>query len=565
MMSEASLDMGFDSPEIEIKKDKDGEAFVRLTSDGVYFKVTSPENNGHKIQEKTAIQKIEDRSIFEYDKNLVAKIVKRAEGKYVKIGEFVYNPANDAIMTVDITDQEMKAIMIARPPGPGGTDLTLDSILTFLKNNSVVHGVKDDILGDFEEHPFYDQPVVVAEGTKPLNGEDAKIIYTFKTDHSQISLKEKNGRVDFKELNLVENVVEGQVLAKKVSAQKGQPGRTVTGKMLPAKSGKDVSIQFGKNVKLTEEGMVAIAETNGQVILTGERISVETINVIQGDVGVKTGNIVFLGTVIVKGSIDDGFNVKASGNIEVMGNVGKCDLDAEGDIIVHQGINGKMGGMVRSGKGVWSKFIQNSNINSGSIVVVSDGIINSQVSANEKIICQGKRASIVGGTLRASQEIMAKTFGSIAGGETILEVGYDPNSKQKLADLEEEKEAWEKELEEVERNLHTLENFKKKLKDKMPEDKQKYLDELSQKKAEIQTKLQENKTEISEIHSYLASLKVTGHISASGKVYPGVRIFVKDASLEVRSEYKAVTFINEANLIKVTKFEKSEEDYSRRK
>ncbi|MBO6100931.1 MAG: DUF342 domain-containing protein, partial [Spirochaetaceae bacterium] len=38
-------------------------------------------------------------------------------------------------------------------------------------------------------------------------------------------------------------------------------------------------------------------------------------------VNIKTGNITFLGTVIVKGNVDDGFNVKASGNIEVYGTV----------------------------------------------------------------------------------------------------------------------------------------------------------------------------------------------------------------------------------------------------
>jgi uncharacterized protein (DUF342 family) len=52
------------------------------------------------------------------------------------------------------------------------------------------------------------------------------------------------------------------------------------------------------------------------------------------------------------------------------------------------------------------------------------------VISNKKIICDGKRATIVGGHLRAADEIHAKTLGSIAGSETILEVGYDPKSRR---------------------------------------------------------------------------------------------------------------------------------------
>ena len=49
----------------------------------------------------------------------------------------------------------------------------------------------------------------------------------------------------------------------------------------------------------------------------------------------------FLGTVFISGNVEDGFSVKASGNIEVKGTVGKSELDAEGDIVVSQGIAGK--------------------------------------------------------------------------------------------------------------------------------------------------------------------------------------------------------------------------------
>ncbi|MBN1686373.1 MAG: DUF342 domain-containing protein, partial [Spirochaetales bacterium] len=287
--------------------------------------------------------------------------------------------------------------------------------------------------------------------------------------------------------------------------------------------------------------------------------------VVQGDVNLKSGgNVIFLGTVYVKGSVDDGFKVKASGNIEVMGNVGKSELDAEGDIIVHQGIAGKTGGKIQSGKSVWAKFIENARVEAGEFVVASEGIINTQVIANKKIVCQGKRATIVGGNLKAAEEIHAKTLGSVAGSETVLEVGYDPRSKEKLARVEERIRGFDTTLDEVNLNIRTLENFKK-AKKELPEDKAAFLEELVTKRDEVALEKEQLLEEVKKIQEYLSSLKIRGKISASSKVFPGVRIFIKDAFLEVRNEFNAVTFINEANVVKITQYEELDEELSRKR
>jgi uncharacterized protein (DUF342 family) len=267
---------------------------------------------------------------------------------------------------------------------------------------------------------------------------------------------------------------------------------------------------------------------------------------------------------LVKGSVTDGFSVKASGNIEVMGNVGKCDLDCDGDIIVHQGINGKTGGLVKSGKTIWAKFIENSKVEAGEYVVVSDGIINSYVDAQKKIVCNGKRATIVGGRLRVGEEVNAKTLGSIAGSETILEAGYDPKNKAKMDELEKKITEVKSALEEIRTNINTLENIKRQRK-KLPDDREAQLQSFVAKEAELQLVEEKLAKEIQEIYTYLNNLKITGKVSAGGKVFAGVKIYIKDAYLEVKNEYRAITFINEGNLIKVTKYEEVDEDLTRKR
>jgi uncharacterized protein (DUF342 family) len=240
--------------------------------------------------------------------------------------------------------------------------------------------------------------------------------------------------------------------------------------------------------------------------------------------------------------------------------VEKAELDAEGDIIVHQGIAGKGGGLIRSNRSIWARFIENARVESGNMVVVSDGIINSQVNAFKRIVCQGKRASIVGGHLRATEEINAKSIGSPTSGTlTICEAGFDPKSKLQLENLEKQKEVMEKQLEETQLDIQNLINIKKQRK-RLPEEKEANLKELMNKRQDLSTRLLKNKDQAQKIQEFLSRIKVRGKVSASSKVYPGVRIVIREAEENVRNEYKSVTFILEDELVKVTKYEEPDEE-----
>ncbi len=546
-------------------KDRDGAVFVRLSSDGALLKVTAPVGRGRRAAEKAAFERLHERAVHDIDEALVREVVRLASGEYVPVGTFVFNPANDALMTVDVGDQDMKAYVMLTAPGPGGCDLSADSILAFLRNNKVVFGIKEEVLQELEDRPRYREPVLVAEGSRPQNGRDAFMQFNFSMDRTEIHLKETaDGRVNFKELGLIQNVVAGQPLARKVPAENAVPGRTVTGKILPARNGKDIPLPLGKNVRVSEDGVTVLAEINGQVTYIGGKINVEEVFTVQGDVNLKSGNVMFLGTVLVLGNVEDGFVVKASGNIEVHGNVGKSELVAEGDIIVHQGITGKSGGSIQAGKNIWAKFIENAKVEAGESVIVSDGIVNSDVTANKKIICQGKRAAIVGGHFRACEEINTKTLGSPVGGtETVCEVGYDPKSKERMDQLNQQLSHLRHQLEEMDKNISTLQVLKKQRKT-LPDEKEAVLQESMAKRAEAAEEAAGLSKEIESIQTYLSNLKTRGKVSVSGKAHPGVRIIIKDVVEELKNDQKGITFYLENMLIKKTRYEEVDDDTIRR-
>ncbi len=545
-------------------KDAPGEVFVRIGSEGAFLRVTRPVGRGPRASEVMALERLSLRGVTGFDAGLVSRVVKHADGQFVRVADVRYNPSHDATVSVDISDGEMKAVAVLAEPGPGGADVSADFIRSVLQSNRVVHGIKEDVLAELDGAPRYGRPIVVAEGTRARDGANARVEYNFRTEREAVTLREKDGRVDFKDISRVENVVAGQLLARKIPAEPGQPGQTVTGTIIPATRGKDCEIFIGKNVKLSEDGLSVLAEINGQVLLLGGKINVEPMYTVPGDVNLHTGNVLFLGSVTVKGNVEDGFSVKAAGNIEIFGSVGKCVIDAEGDIVVHQGIAAKTEGQIRCGHSLYSKFIEHARVDAGEYVLVTDGIVHSTVDANRMILCQGKRAQIVGGRLRASEGINSKILGSVAGTETILEVGYDPRSKERLVTLEDTKKAVEKSLEEIELNVKTLENLQK-VQQKLPPEKAQYLTEQNEKRSGLLKQLEECGREIGAINAHLASLNTIGKISASERVYPGVKLAIKSASLAVRTEFKFVTFFLQGGEVKVTKYEAFDEGLMRRK
>ena len=547
-----------------VVEDVDGDIFLHLSSDGAYLKVIPPKGDGRRVQEAEAFRLLQHRYVKDYDEALISSVIEEASGEYVRVGSFEHKIINDSTLLAEISDDEMKGYMSVTPPGVGGCDLSFETYVSFLRNNRIVWGIKEDFLREFADRPTYRSKVVVAEGMNPQNGRNAYIQYNFETSQTRLKLKEgSDGRVDFKDVSIITNVVANQPLAKKIPPEKGVPGRKVTGGFISAKDGKDIPLPLGKNVHVGDDKATIFSDLNGHVILVGGNINVEPVHIVNGDVGVKTGNISLMGTVIVNGNVEVGFRIKATGNIEVKGTVEKAELDADGDIIVHQGITGKSQGCIRAGKSIWAKFIENSRVEAGYMVMVSDGIINSQVDANKRIICRGKRAAIVGGRLRATEEINAKVLGSpTSGTETICEVGVDPQSKMRLETLQEKKVEMEKQCAELERNLQTLTSIKKQRK-VLPEAKEASMMEMADKINMLKADLLKNADETMKIQEYLNSIKTRSRVSVSSKVYPGVKIIIRDAVNIIKNDYKAVSFILEDNLIRLTRYEEPAEEIKR--
>lgn len=543
---------------------RDGLFYVHRFDADIKLKIVLPIGEGRAVDIQDVLNQVKRSDTTSFDEKLIAKYVKQGtEDGYKTVGAYNHVASGDAALAVDISKDEMHATITVDPPAMSGADITVYQIENALKIQGVRAGINDEKILEFVDSPIYSSPVEVASAILPEDGKDSYLEYKFETDQAKLKAKEsEGGKINFKETNRIQNVVAGQVLATKILATRGKAGKTVYGHYLEAKNGKDIPVQLGQNVQMEKDGVTVTAQINGQVLLVNGKITVEPVLNLDA-VNIKSGNINFLGMVYIRGNVEDGFDVKASGNIDIGGTVGKCNIEADGDIIIHQGVFGKNEGSIKCGKSLWVKFVQEMKIDVGENLIATDSLMNCEVSAMKNIIVYGKKAQITGGNLFASEEICAKTLGSPGGGTTTtLTVGVDPIAKKRLDELIEKQGLLVKELEKIDLDIGTLEN-QKKMRRSLPSDKEAALQKLISRKDEIVIESNEMSSEINELQEHLRDLKAVGKVKVEGITYPGTKIFVRDVLDEIHSEVKNCTFYFEDSFAKRAKYEPPLFDYSK--
>lgn len=542
----------FDEEELaaaEETQNRDGFFIVRHFKSDIMLKIILPTGDGEQIDIKDVIAEVSRQDTIDFDEDLIKKYVKSGtDDEYKSIGQYRHIPAGDVIIGIEVTKDEMKAAVVVSQPSISGSEASAEMIKRALQAQGIIDPCVDEKrVNDFVDRPVYNVPFDVAFAIQPVNGHDAYISYNFETDPKKIKAKvSDSGNINYKDWNQIQNVIAGQPLAQKILAERGKGGKTVFGRYLEATNGKDIQIQLGQNVSLDRDGVTIKADIDGEVMLINGKIFVEPVKYLDA-VNVKTGDVNFVGTVIIKGSVEEGYKVEAT-NIEINGIVDKSRLEATGNIIVRQGIFGKGEGYVKAGKSLWAKFINDTTVEVEENVIVYDSIVNSNITAMKNIVVKGKKAQIIGGHLLATQEICARKIGSPGGGaETILEVGIDPRAKKRLEELQTMQAKSAKDFENIDLDIKNLEQ-QKKLRKKLPHEKEEKLRLLKEKCDQITIDLEQMTKEIDSIQKHLKELKAVGKVKCEDTIYSDVKIYVRDACDEFKMECKKVTvFYDDVN------------------
>jgi uncharacterized protein len=540
-----------DLKNILVPKDVDAWVCIKYYRHGLYMKYHPPVGNGKSISPQEVNRELGQRGLNTLKENEIYKFLNENSSEFVRFADAKVRPFEEASVKIELSDDKMKAFATIYPPKAGGRDLEVSDIIYEIKKEDIGYGIKEDVIKDILENERYEEAIVVAVGDPPVHGKNAQILYHVRTE-KKVSLREdSSGKVDYKDLDLIENVVVGQILAEKIPAEKGKYGRNLFNEVLDAKDGTDIALQQGKGIILSEDKSKLTAEVNGQVIFLEGKLSVETVYRVSGDVSMKTGNITFLGSIIITGNVEDNFQVKASGNVEIYGTVQKASIEADGDIIIRQGVTGRGEAKIESTTGnIVSKFLQDATIITDKDVIVQEVIMNCDVSAGGKVVCKGKKANIIGGKLKAGHLIAAKNIGSQSNPTTELIVGVNPKFIKQIEEFQKKIVDTKDSLDSLSKTLKTLKARQESDPEGFSEDHLSYLKKLDSGVKKLEKRISEYNIEIQKINAQMETVGDQGKVFFEKKMFGGVSVRIKNAEpYKVKNEIQSKTlFLSEGKI-----------------
>ena len=395
---------------------------------------------------------------------------------------------------IGITPNHMDAYLSMDAQLPGRF-FTVSEIMELLEDEKILHGIDreriDELvtLANQEDYPIRNELIVA--GDPVTEGENAYLDYKFNTSNALDLLVDEDGNIDFKELNIINNIQKGDLLAVKVLGWEGSAGLDIYGvPVAPNPVKLDVPLVASKYIELSEDGNSCFAERDGQVYLKKRIITVSPLYMVPHDVDLNTGNISFNGSVVVNGNVLSGFRVRAKEDITIMGVVEAADLIAGGDIIIKGGIKGNDRGKVSCNGELITSFIESGIVECHGRLQVNTSIVNSKITCYASISMGRKKGQIVGGEVLGAGGIECRELGSKLGVATKIIIGDKPLVRAKLESVSRELEEIYKELNQVLSGIQEHENLFNNIK-LLPAEKQKPLRAILNKKEEMQLKIKE--------------------------------------------------------------------------
>ena len=432
-----------------------------------------------------------------------------------------------SVVELSINPNHSTAFVSFTRPENGGIDISVDKIMNALYENYISYGILEDDIEEAVEQKRYGENICVAKWDPPVDGVDGSIKFFYKIDSNLAPVENEHGVVDYKNLGVVRNITAGTTIAAITLPTEGTPGKDITGKEVPQKKGIAVTVNVGKGTSLINDGKEIIAAVDGNLVYKNGAFNVDETLVIDGDVDVSSGNIDFIGSVTVKGSVFEGFRVTSKRNININGTVSGAEIIADGDISIKIGaINSSL----ESKGNIKLGFCENCKIHAvGNIESAS--FVGGEVFSEQKILATGKGV-MMGGKYTALDGIEASVIGSEKYVKTEITLGNNAVLNKERAELEKEIESMEDKADQLGKILVTLAELAKKA--KLPPEREQLKTEALRNRLKLQSQVKKYKVRISEIDE---QLKLMQNLSVGCKrmFYPGVTLRINNCILQVNA------------------------------
>ncbi|TGK47944.1 DUF342 domain-containing protein [Leptospira kanakyensis] len=501
----------------DLEASENGYFQIENSGGKAVLKITKPGAKGKKVDYKDVLARVQLFGVEGYNQDQIKKAVALAENKPVEIGTWSKGDPISSYADITISEDHMEAKMILHPPKHGGDLLTEYQLREQIASVGISVGIIDVVIQNQIKNPNFFVPYTIAKGFPPVPGKDGQIKIYFRSDNKPQLEEDEHGRIDYKNIAVIQSVKPGDLIAERIPPKKGEFGKTVNGTIIPYQEEKSVDWHLGPNVELKEDKLYA--KIAGRPVLSAAwEIKVDEVIQLEA-VDYSTGNIDFPGTIIVEEKIGDGFSLTTNGSIIIRNSVGKAFLKAKGDIVLSGGFMGRGEGYIESEGNIYAKFVEQGKLTAQGSIFVEEAVMHSEISAKDFIRVMGGRGEVMGGTVIAGNSLTCAKLGAVVETKTKVAIGTPP-------ELLDELNRMKKEIAEKEITLHKVQLALTKLVEKSQKK------ELTQEEKDTITKLKDAnekftkvlETESKQFETALGSYEPNpdAFVDIEREVFPGV-------------------------------------------
>ncbi len=357
---------------------------------------------------------------------------------------------------ISVAPNNTTAFLTITPPENGGADITADKVLQAVREADIRYGINEEELIAAAENKRYNENICAAMWTPPVDGVDGTVTYHFDQNSVIRPTEDEHGVVDYKNLGLVKNILAGTKIATITLPTEGTPGTDIMGKIISQHIGEPARPILGNGTTITPEGTEIVATVDGNLTFANGAFNVNEDLYLSGDVDVSSGNLDFIGNIIIKGDVHEGYKVVSKKNISITGSATGAELIADGDISVRLGI---VNSTVTAQGNIKVGFCENSHLHAEGNVD-GESFVGGEVFAGKNINATGK-GILVGGKYTALENIAAGTIGSDNYTKTMITLGNNAVLSEEAETLRQNLKGIEDKIDQLGKVVNTLTEYAK--------------------------------------------------------------------------------------------------------
>ena len=358
---------------------------------------------------------------------------------------------------ITVTPDKMLALLHLKPPPTGQALPALATIEQVMEEERVVSGRRPEAIAECLARcaaELLPQQAVVALGTLPVNGTDAWL--RFEMDVGALPGRElEDGSIDFRDRNMFVGVDKDQLIAVRVPATPGTPGQDVFGEQTMPQAGRDLVVKVADDASYDQvSGEIRASRAGVLSVVSEHSIKVCALQVISGDVGFETGNVISRNALEIKGSVQPKFKVNALGDILIRGNIEKAQVRSDSSVVVQAGMLGDFA-VIRARGDVDIQFIENGRIIAGGNILLRKNAYYCRLHAGGDLQCDPS-SRVITSQMVAGGSITAGIIGSDNAEPCLVAAAVNPQQLHQMYELRRVREVQSAAVEALQRKIGPL-------------------------------------------------------------------------------------------------------------